>query len=285
MSKENPSFAELLELAIQEYESRKQGKQKFESVMSDLKSKLSEEMRNISSRDNKLCIPKYKEFAGNTIQYLMPRIRTGKDLNGEKIDIERELMSPEEIFRNRVYEPVYYERCRFIYHRFVLTNMLVMHNPTGSGEVKLVKYDNLIAKKIINSCSPESKTTNEGYLVLTKRDYNLVGDKFVYVINDPEKLNMKKTLDFILNNDQKLLLANQILIEILNGHIPFSYNSYFQNRKIQVPIKISLNKKKRGMVSFIIMESADRGFYFDEKSQNTLMICKPTKKYKDLPFS
>ncbi len=110
----------------------------------------------------------------------MSLLLSGKDENGEAVDIQRTPITPKKLLHERISCENEQDR-DLLRNNYVFTALPVMDNPDGSGEVKLVHYSQSAAKELVDSLNSES-TLENGALVITPDQYHAITSQDSHVI-------------------------------------------------------------------------------------------------------
>jgi hypothetical protein len=190
---------------------------------------------------------KLKSFYGRVIDQ-MPLLLSGKNENGEIVDVERKVITPKQVLEWRVKGKNIIDR-NLLGENEISTGSVVLVNPNGSGETIVGLYSNPLVKELVHSLNPKSKITRgsknyslNGSLRVNSDTYYTIRND-AYIIQPTAANNLRKSkygekrvtrgiLEYLAEGDQKLLKENLELMresihdwpakDMIIGGLPYS---------------------------------------------------------------
>lgn len=171
-------------------------------------------MNDLQFREPGINIPRrLRSFSGRTIDQ-MPTLLSGKDKNGNVVDVPRVPMTPKQVLYERAYGKNRHDR-KLLRNADVDTACAIIGNPDRSGEFVVGLYSDPLVKKLIAGLNPRSYI-REGSLQIDMDVYQTIKKNGLVISSDKaHKLFYlddvhfrEKFWDYVIEGDAKLIRKN-----------------------------------------------------------------------------
>ena len=155
----------------------------------------------------------------------MSLLLSGKNIEGDVVDVKRELITIKQLFYERIHNTTEHDRTLLRGHG-IDTGVVMINDSDCSGETIIGLYSNPVVKELIHSINPKS-SINKGSLQVNTEQYQIIKeDAFVLrsdianaLRKDPysNKKIREGLLDYVTKGDTGLVKANLSLVQETNG--------------------------------------------------------------------
>ena len=168
---------------------------------------------------------KLRSFYGRVIDK-MPKLLSGKDIEGKVVDVPREPMTPKQLVTERVNGQNQNDK-QLLINNYVFTAYAVIPDP-DSDEVILVPKSNPMVAELIRGLNPKSNLTNGALDVDTEKYQAIKADKNSLTLSEDIANGFRKSpysqekarqgaWDNMLEGDSKLRADNLKLVQKIKG--------------------------------------------------------------------
>lgn len=182
-------------------------------------------MNNLQFQEPAMDVPlRLRSFYGRNIDQ-MPLLLSGKDKEGEVVDVVRTPITVKQVLYDRVHGTHENDRT-LLRDNYVDTGVAVIVDPNGSGEAIIGLYADPIVQELVHSLNPESPL-KAGSLPVDTDQYQAV-KKGAFVLS-PEVANALRSnpyseqktrerfWDYVAEGDASLVRDNLTLVQEVNG--------------------------------------------------------------------
>ena len=181
-------------------------------------------MNNLQFQEFAIEVPlRLRSFYGDINQ--MPLLLSGKNLEGEVIDVERRLITIKQLFYDRIHSKNEHDRT-LLRNWGIDTGVAMINDPDSSGEIIIALYSNPIVRELIHSINSKSSINGGGLQVNTDQYQTIKEGAFIL---KPDVANALRTnpyseqkiregiLDYVAEGEAGLVKANLSLVQEIDG--------------------------------------------------------------------
>lgn len=155
----------------------------------------------------------------------MSLLLSGKNIEGDVVDVKRELITIKQLFYERIHNTNKHDRTLLRGHG-IDTGVVMINDPDNSGETIIGLYSNPVVKELIHSINPKS-SINKGSLQVNMEQYQTIKkDAFILkpdianaLRKDPySNQEIREGLwDYVTKGDTELVKDNLSFVQETNG--------------------------------------------------------------------
>ena len=181
-------------------------------------------MSNLQFRELAVDVPlRLRSFSGKAIDQ-MPLLLSGKDEQGEVVDVVRKPITVKQVLYDRVHGTHKNDRT-LLRENNICTGVAAIVNPNGSGEAIIGLYADPIVQELVHSLNPESlkagslPVNTDQYQAVKKGAFVLSPDVANALRSNPysEQKTREGFWDYVAEGDASLVRDNLTLVQAVVG--------------------------------------------------------------------